>query len=70
VLVRVLGEVLWGLRGVPPFVGQIDHFGDGDIDSLAALKLWRHRAESEGHLVAFQWDEVALDIGDVDKMLG
>ena len=22
------------------------------------------------HLVAFQWDEVALDIGDVDKMLG
>ena len=22
------------------------------------------------HLVAFQWDKVALDIGDVDKMLG
>jgi len=51
-------------------VGQINHFGDGDIDSLAALKLWRHRAKSEGDLVAFQWDEVALDIRDVDKMLG
>jgi hypothetical protein len=62
VLVRVLREVFWCLRGVPPFVGQINHFGDGDIDSLAALKLWRHRAESEGNLVAFEWDEVALHI--------
>jgi len=69
-LVRVFGKVFWGLRGVPPFVGQINHFGDGHIDSLAPLKLWRHRAESEGNLVAFQWDKVALHIRDVDEMLG
>lgn len=61
---------LLGSLGCPTFVGQINHFGDGDIDSLAAFKLWRHRAKSEGDLVAFQWDEVALDIRDVDKMLG
>jgi len=69
-LVRVFRKVLWGLRGVPPFVWEINHFGDGHIDSLAALKLWRHRAESEGDLVSLQWYKVALHIRDVDKMLG
>jgi len=69
-LVRVFRKVLWGLRGVPPFVWEINHFGDGHIDSLATLKLWRHRTESEGDLISLQWYEVALHIGDVDKMLG
>merc|ERR1719234_2329059 len=69
-LVRVFRKVLWGLWGVPPFVWQINHFGDGHIDSLAALKLWRHRAESEGDLVSLEWYEVAFHIRDVNKMLG
>jgi len=50
-------------------VGQIDHFGDGDINSLTSLELRGNRAESEGNLVAFEWDKVTLDIRDVDKML-
>jgi len=69
-LVRVFRKVLRGLWGVPPFVWEINHFVDGHIDGLAALKLWRHRAESEGDLVALQWYKVALHIRDVDKMLG
>jgi len=69
-LVRIFRKVLWGLWGVPPFVWEINHFGDGHIDSLATLKLWRHRTESEGDLISLQWYEVALHIGDVDKMLG
>ena len=34
-----------------PFVGQVDHFGDCDIDSLAPLKLWGNWAEAEGDLI-------------------
>jgi len=49
-LVRVFRKVLRGLWGVPPFVWEINHFGDGHIDGLATLKLRRHRTESERDL--------------------
>jgi len=69
-LVRVFRKILWGLWGVPPFVWEINHFGDGHIDGLATLKLRRHRTESEGDLVSLKWYKVALHIRDMDKMLG
>ena len=52
-----------------PLVGQVDHFGDRHIDSLASLKLWRHGAEPEGNLDFYHFEVSQFPISScLEKM--
>lgn len=71
VMVRFFSQckVFWCLRGVPPFVRKLDHFGDLYTHCLTSLKLWRHWTESVGNLVSLEGNKVTLNIGDMNHML-
>jgi len=57
------------LGRVPPSMVWAGHHCDLHIDGLAHLELGRYRAQAEGDLVLLHGDELALNVGDVNKVL-